>query len=221
MSFSDLWTFLRELHSNRESVGAIAPSSPLLGRSLCKFISTAEGSKTILEVGPGTGTITEQIIECLHPGDSLHLVELNPKFCDLLNELSHSKWANSLQGVDFRVYCCSMEDFPENQTYQFLVSSLPLNNFDFDLVKSILHSYRELLEPGGKLSYFEYLAARKMREVLSKVKGDDDGLRTCHLLREFIENFQLEYDEVIMNFPPAVARHFSFQPTDLNQIDVN
>ena len=117
-----------------------------------------------------------------------------------------------LDGVDFNVYCCPMEDFPEDQKYQFLVSSLPLNNFDYELVRSILQSYQHFLQPGGKLSYFEYLAARKVRKVLSKVKGDHDGLRTCHLLEEFIKNFQLEHDEVIMNFPPAVARHFSFKP---------
>ena len=105
-----------------------------------------------------------------------------------------------LDGVDFNVYCCPMEDFPEDQKYQFLVSSLPLNNFDYELVRSILQSYQHFLQPGGKLSYFEYLAARKVRKVLSKVKGDHDGLRTCHLLEEFIKNFQLEHDEVIMNF---------------------
>lgn len=216
MAFSDLWTFLRELHSNRESVGAIAPSSPLLGRSLCKYINLAEGSKTILEVGPGTGTVTEQIIGSVRPGDCLHLVELNPKFCDLLVELASTKWKNALKDVEFKIFRCSMEEFPEDQRYQFLISSLPLNNFEFVLVKSILQSYQELLEPGGKLSYFEYLAARRVREVISKVKGDDDGIRTCHLLGEFIRNFQLEYDEVIMNFPPAVARHFSFHPLDSN-----
>ncbi len=216
MAFSNLWTFLRELHLNRESVGAIAPSSPLLGKSLCKYISLEKGPKTIMEIGPGTGTVTQQIVECLSPGDRLHLVELNPKFCDFLFKLSRTKWAKMLEGVDFNVYCCPMEDFPEDQKYQFLVSSLPLNNFDYDLVRSILLSYQHFLTPGGKLSYFEYLAARKMREVLSKVKGDKDGLRTCHLLEEFIKNFQLEYDEVIMNFPPAVARHFSFKP-NLNQ----
>ena len=165
-----------------------------------------------MEIGPGTGTITQQIVECLRPGDKLHLVELNPKFCDFLFELSKTKWSEMLDGVDFNVYCCPMEDFPEDQKYQFLVSSLPLNNFDYELVRSILQSYQHFLQPGGKLSYFEYLAARKVRKVLSKVKGDHDGLRTCHLLEEFIKNFQLEHDEVIMNFPPAVARHFSFKP---------
>ena len=54
MAFSNLWTFLRELHLNRESVGAIAPSSPLLGKSLCKYISLEKGHKTVMEIGPGT-----------------------------------------------------------------------------------------------------------------------------------------------------------------------
>lgn len=212
----NVFTFLKEFGQNREAVGSMIPSTPKLGKALCKFISRDGRKKSVLEVGPGTGTITEQLIACLRPGDRLVLVEINDQFCKLLRESADRKWKDSLEGIDLEIHCCTMEELDDAEKFDYLVSSLPLNNFSYELVKEILKAYQHLLKPGGKLSYFEYLYARKVREFVGKMKKDQERVMTCHMLEDFIHNFQLEFDEVIMNFPPAVARHFSFQPNQEN-----
>jgi len=205
-------TFLKEFGANRDSVGAVVPATSQLGDSLAKFLThPAETSISVLEVGPGTGTITKQIISRLKPGDDLVLVEVNPQFCQILEEKARKDWRTQLSGINFQIECCVMEDLEADQKFDFIISSLPLNNFSHAEVKAILESYQDLLNPGGKLSYYEYLYVREIQKKLSHLRKNKDRLNTYALLEDFIQNFQVESDDVYINFPPAVARHFSFQ----------
>jgi phosphatidylethanolamine/phosphatidyl-N-methylethanolamine N-methyltransferase len=205
-------TFLKELGSNRESVGAVAPSTSKLGDSLSKFLQERTGNEpwTVLEVGPGTGTVTKRILKALRPGDQLTLVEVNDQFCKLLDQKARTRWKHLLKDVHFRIECCQLEDLDSSQKYDYVISALPLNNFSYDEVKKILDHYQTLLKPGGKLSYFEYLYIREIQKKLNGIRNNRDKINTYYLLENFIQNFQVESDKVFLNFPPAVARHFSF-----------
>ncbi len=190
----------------------MAPSTSRLGDSLSKFLQERTGNNpwTVLEVGPGTGTVTRRILKALRPGDRLTLVEVNDEFCKLLDQKAHSHWKSLLKGIDFRIECCQLEDLDPVQKYDYVISALPLNNFSYDEVKTILDHYQTLLKPGGKLSYFEYLYVREIQKKLSGIRNNREKINTYYLLENFIQNFQVESDRVFLNFPPAVARHFSF-----------
>src|SRR5260370_26038981 len=78
--------FFRESGRNFRNTGFLLPSSRFLAHALVSELKKRRGSGRILEVGPGTGSVTAQILRLLLPGDRLDLVELNPHFIHLLQE---------------------------------------------------------------------------------------------------------------------------------------
>ena len=66
--------FLSIAFRNMKTVGTICPSSPMLARSLAAAAIESTSPKRILEVGPGTGPVTKEILKCLGPDDVLDIV---------------------------------------------------------------------------------------------------------------------------------------------------
>jgi phosphatidylethanolamine/phosphatidyl-N-methylethanolamine N-methyltransferase len=67
------------------AVGAVTPSSKPLARAMAQYVD-ADGEGPVIELGPGTGPITEALIEHGVKPSRLVLVEFNPTFCQLLRE---------------------------------------------------------------------------------------------------------------------------------------
>jgi len=66
-------------------MGAVMPSGRLLARTMAQYVdANAEGP--VVELGPGTGAITNALIEQGVDQKRLVLVEYNPGFCALLRE---------------------------------------------------------------------------------------------------------------------------------------
>jgi len=72
-TLADNLRFLRALIARPKSIGAIAPSSPALAEAIARQIDPALGP--VLEVGPGTGVITEAILARGVAPDCLTLLE--------------------------------------------------------------------------------------------------------------------------------------------------
>src|SRR5581483_4946971 len=84
---AEWWTFVREYRRHFKTTGSILPSSRFLGRALASELAGSRGPCHILEVGPGTGAVTRQILKALQPDDRLDLVELNDRFVAVLKQL--------------------------------------------------------------------------------------------------------------------------------------
>jgi len=67
------------------AVGAVTPSSKPLARAMAQYVDP-DGEGPVIELGPGTGPITEVLIEHGVAPSRLVLVEFNPTFCQLLRE---------------------------------------------------------------------------------------------------------------------------------------
>ncbi|MBW7874919.1 MAG: methyltransferase domain-containing protein [Candidatus Cloacimonetes bacterium] len=200
--------FIRQFGQNRQEVGSLFPSSQFLADALIWRLKKHQGNKAILEVGPGTGAVTNRIIMNLVPGDELWLVEANPRFCEILEEKRQTVWKQSLTGVTVHIKRCYLEHLKEGLSFDYIVSGLPLNNFEPPVVQSILQSYMRLLKPKGYLSYFEYLGVRKLRSLVTRLIGSTTGTQVNQILEGFIKERQIDTKIVFLNIPPAVARHF-------------
>ena len=66
-------------------MGAVMPSSKLLARTMAEYVAV-ESDGPIVELGPGTGAITNALIEHGVDQKRLVLVEYNPGFCALLRD---------------------------------------------------------------------------------------------------------------------------------------
>ncbi len=134
---SEYRLFVREYVRNFRTTGAILPSSRGLARALSRYVARG-GPKHVLEVGPGTGAVTEQIIARMGPEDRLDLVELNGSFVERLRERFDTEPAFRQVAPRCRIFHQAVEDLPAEPTYDVIVSGLPLNNFTPEEVARIL-----------------------------------------------------------------------------------
>ena len=104
------------------------------------------------------------------PADTLDLVELNESFVDRLRERFASEPPFREVSTQTRVLCSRVETLDGDQSYDLIVSGLPLNNFSVADVQTILSAFGRLLKPGGVISFFEYVAIRTARGIVSRPK---------------------------------------------------
>ncbi len=77
--FTDNLRFLRALIARPKNVGAVAPSSRALARAIADEIDPIHPGR-VLELGPGTGVITQAILERGVAPERLTVVEYDPDF---------------------------------------------------------------------------------------------------------------------------------------------
>jgi phosphatidylethanolamine/phosphatidyl-N-methylethanolamine N-methyltransferase len=208
------WTECREFfgqfRQQYHTTGSILPSSRALGRALTRPLRQAKGPRRILEVGPGTGAVTAEIVRSLKPGDQFDIVEINAKFVAVIERRFAEEPLFRRCRRQAHLIHAPLQEVPGAGVYDFMISGLPLNNFALELVKDVFRSYRRLLKPRGVLSYFEYLAIRalKMPFVAAPERARLETLGT--FLQQQIDTAQIGEEAVFWNVPPAVARHFRF-----------
>ena len=92
--------FLRSWMEKPLHMGAVMPSGRLLARTMAQYVD-AEAEGPVIELGPGTGAITNALIEHGVDQKRLVLVEYNPGFCALLRE--RYPQAKVVQGDAYRL----------------------------------------------------------------------------------------------------------------------
>jgi phosphatidylethanolamine/phosphatidyl-N-methylethanolamine N-methyltransferase len=202
--------FWQEFRRTFESTGAVLPSGPRLCRALARYVAGNGQPRRILEVGPGTGVVTDQIIAQLGPRDTLDLVELNDRFVAALRDrlASDEHWRKVAERV--RIHHMPVEQLSADQPYDAIVAGLPLNNFPVAVVRSILDHLQRLAGKGATLSFFEYVGVRKAKSLIA---GGDERERLKGItdtLGQVCANSQFKQECVLLNVPPAWVHHLSF-----------
>lgn len=107
-------------------MGAVSPSSRALGRAMAAFVPIepilAEGM-AVLELGPGTGVVTQCLIDRGVPEESLVLVEYSREFCQLLQ--ARFPKAGVIEGDAYR-HGAAIDVALAGRETGAVVSSLPL-----------------------------------------------------------------------------------------------
>jgi len=199
--------FFEECRRNFTQTGALLPSSRALARAITSHIAPGDSPRRILEAGAGTGVFTTEIVRRMGPFDYLDVYEINTVFADHLEETLREN--PILRGAAGRIVIHRRDvlDLPADAIYDRIVSGLPLNNFDPECVRTILESFLVHLAPGGILSYFEYVLVRSLKQLVS-VGAERARLRKVgEITSEYVSRFQVHSDAVLLNLPPAVARH--------------
>jgi phosphatidylethanolamine/phosphatidyl-N-methylethanolamine N-methyltransferase len=77
--------FLRSWIEKPLHMGAVMPSGRVLARTMAQYVDT-DSDRPVIELGPGTGAITNALIDHGVDQKRLVLVEYNPGFCALLRD---------------------------------------------------------------------------------------------------------------------------------------
>jgi phosphatidylethanolamine/phosphatidyl-N-methylethanolamine N-methyltransferase len=196
----DYYLFVKRFFSHPSITGSVFPSSKKLAERMTKqALNQKTAPLRYLEVGAGSGAMTKYLIPKLKLGDTLDIVEIDPHFCAQLRGkygyLPHIK-----------IYEASILDFEESR-FDVVVSSLPLNAFKAAMVDQILLKYKNLVKPGGYVSYFEYIGLGRIKELYLSGKPQVDFKTILSLKKSFVKSYCTEIDRIWWNFPPARVFH--------------
>jgi phosphatidylethanolamine/phosphatidyl-N-methylethanolamine N-methyltransferase len=143
--------FLRSLVTRPRAIGAIAPSSPALARKIAQQIDPAVPG-AVLELGPGTGVITDALIARGIPMDRLIAIEADPDLAQLMRERFPE--LRVVEGDAFDLN----RTLPPEESGQLsaTVSGLPLLNFPPEKRRALVASALARMSPGLPFVQFSY-----------------------------------------------------------------
>ncbi|MEK6644349.1 MAG: rRNA adenine N-6-methyltransferase family protein [Planctomycetota bacterium] len=80
---ADAGLFFKKFLAKGKQISSAVPSSPVMVANMVSYIDFTKPG-TIVELGAGTGPVTEQILENLKPFHRFVVVENDPDFCEIL-----------------------------------------------------------------------------------------------------------------------------------------
>ena len=171
--------FIRSWIERPLSIGAVTPSGKILARTMARYVDP-NSTGPVVELGPGTGPVTEALVEAGVEPSRLVLVEFNPGFCRILR--SRYPDATLVQGDAY-----GMRKLLETLLLQpaaAVVSGLPLITKPITMRLRLLRDAFDLMLPGAPFVQFTYSVAAPLPKRLG--------------------GFSVEASERIwMNLPPA------------------
>ena len=194
-----LWGFLRD----GPRIGSITPSSRRLARAVTAEIHHHNGAARILEVGAGTGVVTQEILKNFRERDTLDIYELNKLFANHLRK----RFTENGTGGRVRVFQEDVIASPPSGKYDFVICGLPLNNFPAETVRSAFETFFNLLDDGGRLSFYQYMLGRPIQAAFAGKAGRRRLKEVGGIMRALLEEHEYRRIPVLGNFPPANAHH--------------
>lgn len=182
-------TFWRRAALRQTQVGAVAPSSARLAAVLATPVPR-DGSPTIVELGPGTGAVSNHIAQRISASARYLAIEIDPVM---------AAWLQAMRR-DIEVIEGDAIDLPNILSARGLgsadvvVSGLPWSLFDAETQAGMLAAIGRSLSPSGCFTTFAYTtglwlpAARRFARLLRE--GFDEVVTTAPVWR---------------NLPPAVV----------------
>jgi phosphatidylethanolamine/phosphatidyl-N-methylethanolamine N-methyltransferase len=147
--FAEKLEFLRGLIDHPAGVSALFPSSPAMARAMAEQIPSNDGQ--VLELGPGTGAITQAIIARGIPASRIVAVEYDQGFADLLSERFPGLYVLQGDALNLRNVLGSPRG-----SYTAVVSGLPLINFPMRTRRAIIEDGLARVRPGGPFIQISY-----------------------------------------------------------------
>jgi phospholipid N-methyltransferase len=155
--------FLKELVLRPRQLGAIAPSSRFLAHAMAQWI-VPQSDGYVLELGPGTGAVTEVLLEHGLPPNRLIAVEKSPILAEHLRERFPE--ATIIHGDAMHLEALIKAQIPDALPLRVVISSLPLLNFPADCAEEITCGILAVLGAKGRLVQFSYQILRTNPKLL-------------------------------------------------------
>jgi len=166
---TDKKNFRKQFWTNKRMVGAMAPSSKYLSKKMLSSIDF-DNAKVIVELGPGTGVFTDEIILRMRPDATLLAFELNDLFYENLAARTSDKRVHIIHDSADQVERYLAEH--NLSQADAVISSLPLAVFSEELRNAVITNAHNCLSPEGKFIQFQYsLQSKKLlKSVYKQVK---------------------------------------------------
>jgi phosphatidylethanolamine/phosphatidyl-N-methylethanolamine N-methyltransferase len=159
--------FIRSWFEKPLAIGAVTPSGRFLARTMARYVR-AEIPGPVIELGPGTGPVTEALVEQGVEPSRLLLVEFNPTFCQLL----HARFpaATIVQGDAYGLRRLLLNAV--RQPAAAVVSGLPLFTKPLRMRVRLLRDALGLMRPGAPFVQFTYAVVPPIPKALAGVHAE-------------------------------------------------
>lgn len=173
--------FLKEYIKHPRNTGAIAASTSQLAKGMVNGIDFDKAS-CIVEIGPGTGSFTREIIKRKQPTTFLLLIEINEAFYAVLqeryqNDPSVQVINGSAEHIEEYLIASNISEI------DYCISGLPFASLPAKVSATILKNVMGLLKPNGQFITFQY------------------SLFKVAFIKEYFSEVSVE--KVWFNLPPA------------------
>lgn len=172
---------------NPTSVCALAPSSRMLARAMARGLEI-DTDESVMELGPGTGALTDQIRHIL-PDDGGYIgIELEPRFVRLLRErFPNLRFEQNTVTRAFQVHANS-----GTPPVKAVISGLSISTMPAPVIDEIIGNLDRLLSPGSVFRMFQYVHAYYL----------PSAVRFRRRMAPLFSNYRCDAF-VVRNFPPA------------------
>lgn len=144
--FADLALFLKQAVLQPKQTSSLVPSSRALAAAMAAHVGPQTGP--VVEFGPGTGIITEAILNRGVPPENLTLFEMNPVFAQALT--------TRFPATDIHVTGAQNAPDLMPHTVGAVVSGLPLLSMPRSLRREIVAAAFKVMRPDGIFIQFTY-----------------------------------------------------------------
>jgi phosphatidylethanolamine/phosphatidyl-N-methylethanolamine N-methyltransferase len=180
-ALTDTTLFLQEWLANPQRTGSVAPSSRQLAAAMAHWLPS-DPESFVLELGPGTGAVTEMLLKRGLREDRLVAIERNPKMARLLRDKFPR--AHIITGDAWQLDELLRGRREPIESVGAVISSLPLLNFPPEQAEALAQKIRSVLKPDGNWVQYSYHLGKK------SVRGSS--------------SFQLRASKIVwLNLPPA------------------
>ena len=171
LRLDDEMRFIRSWIEKPLSTGAVMPSSRALARTMASYVDP-QSSGPVIELGPGTGPVTEALVAHGIDPARLVLVEFNPAFCRLLR--TRYPAATVIQGDAYRLR--RLLETYVREPAAAVVSGLPLVTKPVRTRLRLISDALALLAPGAPFIQFTYAMVTPIPKALSGIKAEASEL---------------------------------------------
>jgi phosphatidylethanolamine/phosphatidyl-N-methylethanolamine N-methyltransferase len=158
--------FFRSWMEKPLAIGSVTPSGKALARTMAAYVDPAAPGP-IIELGPGTGPVTEALVTRGVDPSRLVLVEFNPHFCRLLSERYPTATVVQGDAYGLRPLLTSCLQEPAAA----VVSGLPLFTKPLQTRLRLLYEAFALMMPGAPFIQFTYAAVSPIPKSHDRVKA--------------------------------------------------
>jgi phosphatidylethanolamine/phosphatidyl-N-methylethanolamine N-methyltransferase len=163
--------FIRSWIEKPISTGAVMPSSRVLARAMARYVDP-QSTGPVIELGPGTGPVTQALVRQGIDPARLILVEFNPDFCRLLR--TRYPAATVVQGDAYRLRRL-LESYVQGPAAA-VVSGLPLVTKPLRTRVRLISDAMTLLADGAPFVQFTYAMLPPIPKELSGVRAEASEL---------------------------------------------
>ncbi len=200
--------FWAQMRADFEHTGAVQPSSRFLARAMVvplreRRTKEAAHELRILEIGPGTGSMTRAAAACMGPEDELVCYEINPEFAGILRRALADEPSLARVADRTTIHNAPVQDMSADERFDVAICSAPLNNFDAETIEAIFSTMIGALHPGGSATLFEYLLFPAVRRALARGAAADRLRRAEETKSRWLSRYARGTSTVLRNLPPA------------------